>query len=265
LAQGHFHDEQLHLARAMGPLPFARSEALQALVNDCYPSLANGAARSARAASANIYALMPDTVDFLAALLDRLGPELVVEFGSGESTRLFAAWVAEHHARLVSVEHDRGWVADVAGRLTAEQREAVTMVHAPLRPVRRGLRQFLTYRALDQLAADVARAGLFLLDGPHMSGREVVLYFVLSHCRPGAIIVIDDFRHYSVREMLVGIPAPLASCFAAVPLAENSHGLCVLQCLHQPPAVRVPNLGLRPVLRSYWRSLRDYRAHGTGD
>jgi hypothetical protein len=208
---------------------------------------------------------MPDTVDFLAALLDRTSPELVVEFGSGESTRLFAEWVADHHARLVSVEHDRGWVADVAGRLTAKQREAVTMVHAPLRPVRRGLRQFLTYRALDRLAADVEKAGLFLLDGPHISGREVVLYFVLSHCRPGATIVVDDFRHYSVREMLIGIPASLASCFAAVPITENSHGLCVLQCLRRAPAVRVPNLGVRPILRSYWRTLRDFRAHGTGD
>ena len=27
----------------------------------------------------------------------------------------------------------------------------------------------------------------------------------------------------------------------------------------------VPNLGVRSILRSYWRSLRDYRAYGTGD
>ncbi|HEX3694847.1 MAG TPA: class I SAM-dependent methyltransferase [Polyangia bacterium] len=261
-AEGHFHDEQLGMARAMGPLPFSSAPDLQALVSACYPSTDRP---SARPRSENQYALMPDTLDFLQALLDRTAPKLILEFGSGESTRLFADWASTNDARLVSVEHERSWVDEVARRLRPEQRQAVTMVHAPLRPVRLGLRQFLTYRFLDQLAAQVAQADLLLLDGPHISGREAVLYFVLANTRPGKLIVVDDFRHYSVREMLIGIPPALAGCFAAVPLPENSHGLYVLQCLRQPAATKVPNLGVRPILRSYWRSLRDFRVYGTGD
>ncbi|MEA2699752.1 MAG: hypothetical protein QOI66_4023 [Myxococcales bacterium] len=264
-AEGRFHDEQPHRTRATAPLPFAESAEISALVRDSYPSPASGQKRAARNPSQNQYALRPDTLDFLAALLQRTSPELIVEFGSGESTRLFAEWVAAHGARLVSIEHDRRWVAEVARQLSPEQKAAVTMVHAPLRPMWRGLRQFLTYRYLERIAADVGRAALFLLDGPHMSGREAVLYFVLSHCRPGAIIVLDDFRHYSVREMLLGIPTVMARCFAGVPIAENSHGLYVLQCLERPPQVAIPTLGARRVLQSYWRSLRDFRQYGTGD
>jgi predicted O-methyltransferase YrrM len=265
-AEGHYHDEQVNSARrarALDPLPFAPSSRLLELVQACYQT--DGAA-SGRERVANQYALMPDTLDFLAALLDRLAPKLVMEFGSGESTRLFAEWAAPRGARLISVEHDRSWVSEVIQRLDARQRDAVKMVHAPLRPTRRGLRQFLTYRFLDQLIADVRQADLLLLDGPHISGREVVQYFVLSHCRPGAIVVIDDFRHYSVREMLIGVPPSLATCFAGVPIVENSHGLYLLQCLKEAPReTPVPNLGVRSILRSYWRSLRDYRTYGTGD
>jgi predicted O-methyltransferase YrrM len=260
--EGHSHDEQVNSSRALGPLQFPRSETLTALVRDTYPS---PDAVSSRGQAGNPYPLLPDTLHFLSALLDRTSPEVVLEFGSGESTRMFATWAAKHGARLVSVEHDRRWVDEIAQQLSPVQREAVKMVHAPLRQIRRGLRQFFAYGFLDQLALDVERARLVLVDGPYISGRELVLYFVLSHSRPGALIVVDDFRHYSVREMLLGIPKPLASCFAGEPIHENSHGLYVLQCLKQPPKAKIPNLGVRPILRSYWRSLRDSRRYGTGD
>jgi len=260
-ATGGYHRQRANLSRALGPLPFTSSADLAALVQ-CHPA---PGAPSARPRPANDYALMPDTLDFLAALLARLSPKLIVEFGSGASTRLFAEWCAAHDARVISVEHDRSWVADVQGQLAPPERRAVTMLHAPLRPTWRGLRQFLTYRGIDRLAADVAPAGLFLVDGPHVSGREPVLYFALSHCRPGAVIVIDDFRLYSVREMLLGVPPALAGCFAGAALPENSHGLYVMQCMKDPAVTAPPMLGLRPILRSYWRCLRDFRAYGTGD
>ncbi len=175
-------------------------------MRDSYP-LPNSI--SGRGHPGNPYPLLPDTLHFLTALLDRISPEVVLEFGSGESTRMFAAWAAEHNARLVSVEHDRRWVAEIAGQLSPAQRSAVTMVHAPLRQIRRGLRRFFSYGFLDQLASDLERARLVLVDGPYISGRELVLYFVLSHSRPGTVIVIDDFRHYSVREMLLGLARSL--------------------------------------------------------
>lgn len=259
-AEGHSHDEQLNVARALGPLPFARSETLAALVRDSYP-----AARPRSSAPSSPFPLLPDTLAFLSALLDRIAPKLVVEFGSGESTRVFASWVADHDSRLISIEHDKGWVAEVEQQLTPQQRESVTVMHRPLQLVREGLRQFLSYRFLDQIAGDIGKAQLILIDGPHISGREMVQYFAMANASPGAIIVVDDFRHYSVREILLGVPPALAACFAGEAIAENSHGLFVLQCLKRPPKAKIPALGVRPILRSYWRSLRDIRTYGTGE
>jgi predicted O-methyltransferase YrrM len=255
-----FHVERAYAAGAP-PLPFAAADDFQLFVAKTY-RLARD--RAEQGSSQNPYALLPDTLAFLTALLDALSPKLVVEFGSGESTTLFGKWAAGHRARLISVEHDYGWVANVESRLGPDERAVVKMVHAPLRLIRRGLRQFLSYRSLEALAAEAREADLFLLDGPHMSGRELVLYFVLSHCRPGAVIVVDDFRHYSVRDMLAGVPRQVASCFVGEAIDDNTHGLYVLRCISSPPASRVPALGLRSILRSYWRCLRDFRQYGTG-
>jgi hypothetical protein len=97
-----------------------------------------------------------------------------------------------------------------------------------------------------------------------MSGREMVLYFVLTHCAPGALIVADDFRHYSVRDMFLGLPRELAECFVGSPIDDNAHGLMVLRCTRPPVPAVIPALGVRAIARSYWRCLRDFRQHGTG-
>jgi predicted O-methyltransferase YrrM len=221
--------------------------------------------RNRRPPSNNPYALLPDTLEFLAVLLARLAPRLVIEFGSGESTRVLAEWASAQHARVVSVEHDRRWAEEVRGRLSSDVLRAVDVRHAPLRPARGGMRQFLTYRGLEQLAPEVQQADLIVLDGPHISGREILLYFLLRHSRPGQVIVVDDLRHYCVRDMLSTVPQALAACFAGEPIEENSHGIYVLRCLRSPPTVGVPILGVRAIARSYWRCLLDLRHYGTGD
>lgn len=254
-----FHAD--HERRRSGTLPaFANDVGLRTLLERVETHQSH-----AGTASENPYALQADTLDLLKFLLDALSPRSIVEFGSGQSTRLFAAWAAAHQAFLVSVEHDRKWIDEVVGGLDSPGREASRIVHAPLRPKRFGLRQFLTYRSLSKLQSDIERADLFLLDGPHISGREVVLYFTLSHCRPGAVVVVDDFRHYAVYEMIRDLVPSLAACFAAVVIDDNSHGLLVLQCVKRPEEVRVPGAGARAILRSYWRCLRDLRQYGTGD
>jgi hypothetical protein len=257
--EARFHRER---AGVTSPLPFASSAEHRAFVGE----IGAAAARAkSPGRSANPYALLPDTLGFLGAALDAVSPSVIVEFGSGESTLLFARWLSAHPGELVSVEHDRGWVAEVGQRLPEDARARVRMVHRPLRLTRRGPRQFLTYTSFRDLAADVGRAQLLLLDGPHISGRELVLYLALTSCAPGAVIVVDDFRHYAVRDMLLGVPGPLADCFVGEPVEENSHGLYVLRCLRRPVSVDVPSLGWRSIARSYWRCLRDYRQYGTGD
>jgi predicted O-methyltransferase YrrM len=217
-----------------------------------------------RPASENPYALQPDTLDLLEGLLESLSPKAVVEFGSGASTAVFARWAAEHRARLISIEHDRQWADRVRTALSASELAATDLRHAPLRLTTAGLRAFLTYQGLEELGAAIAEAGLILIDGPHVSGREPVIYAVLSGCNVGATIVIDDFRHYAIREMLTDVDAAVAQCFAGLEIDDNSHGVCVLRCERPPARLKLPNRDLMAVMRSYWRCFRDYRQYGSG-
>jgi predicted O-methyltransferase YrrM len=255
-----FHAEHDVRRRNLALPAFVEDASLQSLVERAVADQSGNATRSE-----NPYALQSDTLSLLASLLAQTSPRAVVEFGSGESTKLFAGWAAPRGASVVSVEHDRRWIEDVRGRLTPDERNAVTLVHAPLRPARGGFRQFMTYRGLGDLTDSTAGADLILVDGPHISGREAVLYFVLCTCRPGAVIVVDDLRHYAVLEMVARLPASIVACFAATAINDNSHGLLVLRCLRQPGRVRIPVGDLRSVLKSYWRCLRDLREYGTGD
>jgi hypothetical protein len=254
-----FHQER---PGRTAPLPFVSSAEHRAFVEQ---ALAASAAAGTAARSENPYALLPDTLGFLRAVLDAVCPPVIMEFGSGESTILFSNWLSSHPGELISIEHDRGWVGEVGKRIPEAARARVRTLHMPLRLARRGLRQFLTYSSFQDLRADAARARLFLLDGPHVSGRELVLYFALTSCSPGSVIIVDDFRLYAVRDMLLGVPRALADCFAGEPIDQNSHGLYVLRCLRTPVAVDVPSLGWKSIMRSYWRCLRDFRQYGAGD
>lgn len=256
-----FHSDERHLRRGRGALPFASSGQLAEMIREEYAA----GLQHPRPPSDNPFALLPDTLSFLHEHLERARPRVILEFGSGASTRLFAAWAAAHQAHLISVEHDRRWVGEVERGLSASERAAVDLRHAALRLIWRGMRQFLSYRDLDGLAPSIARADLILLDGPHISGREVVLRAVLANTAPGAIIVIDDFRNYAVREMLMQTPTEVALCFEGTPIDDNSHGLYVLRCVRRPPGVAFPPASLRTIGQSYWRCLRDFRQHGTGD
>src|SRR4051812_13450561 len=108
----------------------------------------------------NPYALQPDTLGFLKALLEKQSPRSMFEFGCGVSTLLFAEWAAAHDAKLISLENDLQWVNSIESQLSDEQRQQVQLVHAPLLLQRGGLRLFLDYGNLDAYSADVAASAL---------------------------------------------------------------------------------------------------------
>jgi len=172
-----FHLE--HDGRRSGTLPtFADDTNLRALL-----ARADTGRIRTGPTSDNPYALQPDTLNFLTAILNVVCPRLIVEFGSGQSTKLFASWACAHDALVVSVEHDRQWVDEVSRSLDSAGRKALKIVHAPLRPKRFGLRQFLTYRSLSKLTEDVERADFLLLDSHRASDRQI-----------GALGVTHDWR-----------------------------------------------------------------------
>ena len=212
----------------------------------------------------NPYALGADTLQFLCELLNRIGPRQIVEFGSGESTRLFAEWAVTSNARLISFEHDGYWASQVRSGLHDRQLQIANIVHAPLVLKRHGLRLFLTYQGLHRWTEELQKSSLILIDGPHMAGREPVLYFAMNHCRVGAVIVVDDFNLYGIRDVLTTVPPELVASFEGTAIETNSHGLYVLRCRRSHEPVMIPFVGVKAAMRSYWRCLRDYRTYGTG-
>jgi glycosyltransferase involved in cell wall biosynthesis/predicted O-methyltransferase YrrM len=258
-ATPRFHTQRP--GRTNVPLPVPASADHSAFVARVYAAAKE---RSKDVGSTNPYALLPDTLAFLELLVEETSARQVIEFGSGESTYRFARALAPRGGKLVSVEHDLGWAGEVEKRLEGAARDAVRLVRAPLRPTMHGLRMFLSYAGLEGLGADIAASQLVLLDGPHQSGREAVLYLILSRCTPGTIVVADDFRLYAIRDMFLELPKSLAECFVGEAIDENSHGLYVLRCVRQPAPAAIPMVSARAVAQSYWRCLRDYRQYGTG-
>jgi predicted O-methyltransferase YrrM len=256
------HAEQRDRLAALPAVSFPADPALSAFVADACGAAAG---RPRLPASENPCALMPDALALLEELLDRLRPRAITEFGSGRSTGLFAGWARRNGARVISVEHDPGWARRVDETLPAEDRAHVELMVRPLTLRVVAGKLALTFRGLGDLAAAVRESAVVLLDGPHASGREAVLRLVLQHAAPGATIVIDDYNHYAIREMLIAVPPRTAGRFAGAAIDDNSHGLYVLRCL--APASGAP--GWRParpreILRSFWRCYRDYRMLGRG-
>ncbi|MFG0285835.1 MAG: hypothetical protein ACF8R7_15575, partial [Phycisphaerales bacterium JB039] len=72
--------------------------------------------------------LAPGAIDFLEQALRP--SDVMVEFGSGRSTR----WFSQRVGRLVSVEHHRGWYEKVRGQLDGHGVTNVAYVHAAPAP-----------------------------------------------------------------------------------------------------------------------------------
>jgi predicted O-methyltransferase YrrM len=215
-----------------------------------------------RPTSTNSYALQPDTLRFLGALLEQRRPRHIVEFGCGESTYVLAPWAAHNAARLVSVENDRQWLDRVRADLH-EYGHAVDWTHARLRIQRQGLRSFYGYHfGAVPIDARLQRADMVIIDGPHATGRELVLRRVLAHTPVGCLVVIDDWALYPIRDMLGDTPERTSRDWEGEAIEANSHGLYVLRRVAQTTSIETrPTLTAADIARSYWRTLREAYAY----
>jgi hypothetical protein len=68
-----------------------------------------------------------------------------------------------------------------------------------------------------------------------------------------------------VFDMLADLPVALARGFSATTIDANSHGLLLLKCIAKSGQLPMPMGNVKSILRSYWRCLRDFSQHGTGD
>jgi predicted O-methyltransferase YrrM len=160
---------------------------------------------------------------------------LIVELGSGSSTRLLAAGIrlSGSSARLVSVEHDSEW-ADLVASQVAESGldDIVCVVHAPLEPD--GTRRHAWYRS-DGWLDNLGTIDVLIVDGPpRVKGHDVrhVAIDLLAHrVAPGGLVLIDDINRRSEKRLMqlwmVRLGAELVwrsarSCILRMPSAQPS-------------------------------------------
>ena len=149
-----------------------------------------------RPLTADGWELAPDTLRLLDALVVRLRPRHVIEFGSGISTLVLARAAARAGGCLVStLDHDPRFVRASAEQLEdAEGRELVALQLAPLVARSRAGALGPEYLLDPACLASTLPADLVLIDGPPaaLGGRTGMLYQALDHAQSGSIVLLDD-------------------------------------------------------------------------
>jgi predicted O-methyltransferase YrrM len=143
------------------------------------------------------WAMAGDALRLLAALIKRIQPSHVIEFGSGVSTGVIAnacrAWSPA--GRLSSIEHDPDFYEEMLTRLEKEQLgDRVNLQPAPVVAREYAGKPLAVYHVDSALLADPAPADLVVIDGPPaaLGGREGMLYQAMEYARPGTLVVLDD-------------------------------------------------------------------------
>lgn len=142
-------------------------------------------------------------------ILDERQPQTIVEFGSGISTLLLAAWLRERgQGRLISFDHDESWAKCTKFRLEQNGLASwVSIVCAPLVETASFGRASLWYNA-DQELSNLSDVGLVVVDGPPRNSSNgalarlpafVKMYSALAD---DCWIVLDDMIRADEQEIV---------------------------------------------------------------
>jgi predicted O-methyltransferase YrrM len=176
-----------------------------------------------------------DTAGALALLFDTVAPAVILEFGSGTSTVVFAALAdaAGSGARIVSLEESEAYAGHTRALLAGFGLERrATVIAAPVVRQQCGDWQGFLYRpppfALDRALAG-QRADLIFIDGPAswLKRRGDCRFGTLLMAQPlaahRALVVADDclrHRDLEIFKRWAGLP-----CFSALGIVPVGHGL----------------------------------------
>jgi hypothetical protein len=152
----------------------------------------------------------PDALNFLEGAVRRLRPSAVLEFGSGHSTVVIAAAMAELHGEegapnVFSIDESEEWL-ETTRRLLADAGvdQRVKLAHRPLREQTVGGSRTVSY-ALDEPFLQEfleARPDLVVVDGPSGGGlARLPTVPVVAHrlARPSTFFLDDAFRTDEIR------------------------------------------------------------------
>jgi predicted O-methyltransferase YrrM len=148
------------------------------------------------------WAIGEDKYKQILQVLSNKAVEKIVEFGSGISTVRLGKDFPD--ANIISVEHNKRFYKQTLELLGHYQIENVRILYCSLKPIRIGLRWYLTYDLnSEQLESEI---DFILIDGPVESqtirGREAPLYMIFSSMKSRALVVSDDYHRKSARTVV---------------------------------------------------------------
>lgn len=143
------------------------------------------------------FAMAEDACKFLGALVRRLQPQRVLEFGSGLSSTVIATELKRvPGAQLISVDHHGGCQAQarhLAGKHGVS--DVIQFLRCPIRPRWYHGKLLFFYDLTGGIRAQVGMLDLVLVDGPpRYWGREAAAYAVYPYLKAGALLLIDDAK-----------------------------------------------------------------------
>jgi predicted O-methyltransferase YrrM len=153
------------------------------------------------------WSLWPEALQLLAALVTRLEPRHIVEFGSGLSTRVIA-WAAaelEKPCCLSTIDNDPDLIRAAEQDLLHQARRCrVAFQFAPLVLRDCGGQLVPVYLLRADRLASRSPVDIVVIDGPPavLGGREGTLYQALDFARPGTIALLDDAERSDERDVL---------------------------------------------------------------
>jgi len=139
------------------------------------------------------YAASPDMLLAVLQTIERYQPKVIVELGSGSSTKMIDAYLRQmgSSARFYSVEHDEHYLEQTREQLPAG---STHLVHCPLKDI---VLEGKTYTWYDLAGLRLeGRIDLLIVDGPpeqlNDQARFPAYPLFRDHLSEQAIIVMDD-------------------------------------------------------------------------
>ncbi len=150
------------------------------------------------------WTLAADALRFIYKIVASLKPRHILEFGCGLSTRVLvrAGDAAGLKIAVSSIDHDPEFGRPAAGSAPlGSPTVKVSFQFAPLVARDCGGKLLGSYLLDATALASPDPVDLVIIDGPPVTlgGREGVLYQVMSHARPGTLVLLDDASRESER------------------------------------------------------------------
>lgn len=189
------------------------------------------------------WALAPDALALLSRVVSLLQPRHVLEFGSGESTRVLARAAAAlpFPSAVTVVEHDPRFVAATRRKLEADGTDhAARIQFAPLVARHRFGALVPVYRWDRRNFAVALPADLVLIDAPPrvLGGRKGTLYQALEVARAGTVVLLDDASRDGEGAAMEQWAARLASAIDVQMLPGFERGMAAIIVRDLAPLAR---------------------------